>query len=328
MQFINNFRGIAILLVMFVHAISAVRIGDSVLIGFLAELLQNSTVLFVLIAGYLFAFQADNFEYKKFLSNKFFGVVLPYLFISIPAILLYVLNLKVNHAWIDIDWLQQLSVIEKFAYFYITGAHLGPLWFVPMVIIFYLLSPLLVYLQRSRLLVIVFILSIVPAFIMGRPEFNDNVFISFCYFLPPYLLGMLIVKHDFIYNNISRFSLLILLSFIVSYFIFLQFIPEISSSVDLLLKLALAIIVFAFCKEYFSNKNKWLSMFARLSFFLFFIHGYFSGGIRMSYRILDIQYTGLIPSLLSFLIIVIMSIITFIIIKLIFKERSKLFVGI
>lgn len=99
LQFTNNFRGIAILLIILAHSLSVVNSYDdkNYITNILSLLLSNSTIFFIVLAGYFFSALSQNFNYLSFLKNKFNFVILPYIFISIPAICLYVFHLKDSH---------------------------------------------------------------------------------------------------------------------------------------------------------------------------------------------------------------------------------------
>lgn len=327
MQFVNNFRGIAILMVIMAHAISAVPSADSFVVYTLDVILENSTLLFVAVAGYLFSFLSVNFNYLSFLKNKFFAVLVPYFFISIPAIMLFVFEYKKVHRWVDLAWLQTLNVFEQSAYLLATGAHLGPLWFIPMIILFYLASPILLLINKAWALPVAFFASLAAAYATGRPEFNENALEAFVYFLPAYLLGMLLVKYKKIYEVFSPYSLSIGAAYL-AFIVLVSLSVELTSSIDLLLKLGLTILMLALCKQYFNYKNVWLDMFARLSFFMFFIHGYFSGAIRVLYRKTGLEFEGLFAVISSFALITLASLSVFVVLKLIFNQRTKPFIGV
>lgn len=327
MQFVNNFRGIAILLVILIHAVSIVERGDSTVLFLLNNILKNCTVLFVVVAGYLFSFQVVGFNYKRFLTSKITTVVIPYIVISVPAILLYIFNLKSNHHWINMEWFSEQNALYQYIYFMVTGAHLGPLWFIPMILIMYLFSPVIILLKNNNWLSLGFFISLIPAFYWGRPELNENVIQAFIYFLPAYLLGVLIQGVPCIYKITNKFSALILIMFLGLYSIIGNYI-QIDSSTDLLFKLFLAISVLSFCSYYLTAKNKILDMFARLSFFLFFIHGYFAGFFRVINNRINVTGYEFIYVIGVFFMIVISCLFAFVLIKLIFEHKSKKWIGI
>ncbi len=328
MQFINNYRGIAILLIMLIHAIGTVNSDGSMVLKALGLLLQNSTVLFVVVAGYLFSFSSENFNYIKFLKHKFKTIILPYFFVSIPAVFLYLSGIKNTHYWIDMDWFYSLNIVYQYLYLMGSGAHLVTFWFIPMITLFYLFSPLIVYIKNNKLLEFAFFISLVPAFLLGRPDFSENNLVWSLYFLPPYLLGMILMHRPGLYDALKKYSASILLGYIAIY-LSLSWSSALSSSVDLFFKMFLSVLLIAFSKQLFSEKNRWLNMFARLSFYLFFIHGYFTGAFRMVYwHIFDAEIKGVFAATVSFTITVLLSILSFVVIKMLLKEKSKIFVGL
>ncbi|MDX2321704.1 MAG: acyltransferase family protein [Moritella sp.] len=328
MQFINNYRGIAILLIVLIHAIGTINHDDSAILLGVGLLLDNSTILFVVVAGYLFSSLSTNFDYLKFIKHKFKIIIIPYFFVSIPAVFIYMSGLKDSHYWIDMNWFTSLNVIYQYLYLMGSGAHLVTLWFIPMIIPFYLFSPGIIYIKNKQWLDAFFVLSLIPALWFGRPEFSENNLIWSVYFLPAYLFGMLLFQRPRIYEELAKYSGLLLVGYIVIY-LGLSWDAAFSSSVDLLWKIVLSVIMMAYSKRYLAKKNKWLNMFARLSFYLFFVHGYFIGAIRMLHsQYFGIEVSGLFAASASFATTLILSLLSFVIIKLILKDKSKIFVGL
>ncbi len=91
LNYIHNFRGVAILYIVIVHCISAfnwdhARFAEALLRIFLTY----GTVCFVFIAGYLFQHLAEQYEFQKYITKKLLYVGLPYFIWSIPAIIYFV----------------------------------------------------------------------------------------------------------------------------------------------------------------------------------------------------------------------------------------------
>lgn len=323
----NNFRGIVILMVILVHSVSSIPDASSFYINMLRVHLDNSTILFVAIAGYFFTILSAGYDYFPFLKNKFKAVIVPYLFISIPAVLLYILKIKPYHGWIDLEWFHgSLNPVEQYLYLIFTGAHLGPLWFVPMIILFYVFSPLFILIQKRQGLFIAFFVSLIFGMYWGRPAFNSNALHSFVFFLPAYFLGMLLVEKKYLYESIVKNSGIFLFLYIaIASIIYMT--VEVNSSIDLVIKLVLTLVLLAFCKRYINYKVIWLDLFARLSFFLFFIHGYFTGMVRLTLRQTDIQLNEYVALFCIFPFIIFMSLLTYIVAKLALKKRARVLIG-
>jgi hypothetical protein len=311
------------------HSTQTISKGDSLSLLFLNNLLNNSTVLFVVVAGYLFDFQIKAFNYKNFLISKVSTVVIPYIVISIPVVSLYMLGFKSTHIWIDMDWFVEQNPVFQYLYLMLTGAHLGPLWFVPMIIILYFLSPFVVLLKNNNMLMIAFFISLIPAIYFGRPEHNENPILASVYFLPPYFLGLIVSQKKYIYEKFNNISVFILGVYVSFYLLIFNYF-EVLSSIDLFLKMILSIIVLSVCSNFLSKKNKMLDMFARLSFFIFLIHGYFSGAIRTVNSHFGYTYTGFefIYAVCAFGVVALGSLASFVLIKWMFNKKSKIWFGV
>jgi hypothetical protein len=90
---LHAFRAIATVMVVGQHAAWALPWPpDSTARRVLADVLDNSAVLFVFLAGFLFAHLFGRYSYTGFLRRRFTMVVLPYLCVLAPAAVLAVLS--------------------------------------------------------------------------------------------------------------------------------------------------------------------------------------------------------------------------------------------
>ena len=329
-QFMNNYRGIAILMVLLAHAISVLRSMkpvESEGILLLNLHMDNCTLIFVTVAGFFFSILSVNYSYIPFLKNKFKAVIVPYFIISIPMVILYILNLKQQHRWIDLEWFHSsLDPVSQYVFLMITGAHLGPLWFVPMIVIFYAVSPVFIVIKNNNVVVPAFLLSLALGAFLSRPALNDNALHSFAYFLPAFFLGMLLAEKKYLYESIMKYSEALLTLYIVIVSVLYMNI-EINTSVDLFIKLSLAFIVMALCRKCMNYKIVWLDLFARLSFYLFFIHGYFTGVARITFRETSVELEEYFALIFVFIYIIFMSLAAYVVCKLFLKEQTKYFLG-
>lgn len=332
LQFVNNFRGIAILLVVLAHAFRGVE-HDFFLTKILYAILGNVTVLFVVVAGYLFSVISKEFHFLNYLKNKALIVLLPYFFVSIPAVLIYIFKVKTEHWWIDMEWFySQLSIIEQYLYLMAYGGHLGPFWFVPMIVLFYFLSPILYFLSKHDVvLLLVFLSSLVLSIYLGRPEFNENPFFSLLFFMPAYLFGMLLKSNSSWYKVLGSSSVFALILGLVASGCYYHFYGELaSSSIDIVIKLFFSLVGFSCCYTFLNHKVKWLDLFARLSFFLYFTHGYFAAAIDILFQKIGFSFDGqaaILWIIIFFAVIIFLSLSIFVLVKVIFKDKSKFFVA-
>jgi surface polysaccharide O-acyltransferase-like enzyme len=89
--YLHSFRGFAIINIVFIHAFGyalyefnnqSIDLKSPYSIG--NELLfHNSTIYFAVISGILFSVVLKSKGYKRFYSNKFKNVLLPYLFLTL-----------------------------------------------------------------------------------------------------------------------------------------------------------------------------------------------------------------------------------------------------
>ncbi|MDF7662186.1 acyltransferase [Erwiniaceae bacterium L1_54_6] len=307
-DYIHSIRGIAIFFIVATHCNLFIE-SDSFLGQIWSEILREWTSVFLLISGFLFQHLLPRYEAKKFYLNKFKNVIAPYIIISIPAIALYMSGIKKEHNWVDIDSLMQHSWIYIIAFFYSTGAHLGPLWFIPMLTLIFLSSGLLHFLGRDKKrLSYAALCSVIVILLTSRPVGDSNPMVSYIHFLPVYIFGM------FIYDNrallINKKNLpLILIGILVSFTlrIYTDINPNLTIIAKIFVFLALCILFLNSAKN---KALKVLSWFANASFAIYFIHGYFVGFIRMKLQTITTLIPGsgsvtgvVVDILLAFLII-------------------------
>lgn len=325
-QYLNNYRGVAILLVILSHSASTLDTANAVLINFISPIFGSGTLFFMLVAGQFFASFSDDYSYKQFLLNKLKFVVAPYVATSMPAALIYICELKTQHEWIDMEWFHGLNPVLGYLYLFVTGGHLGPLWFIPMILFYYLISPAFDLLIKRGWLVWAFVLSVVPAVCMGRPHGNSNMFQSAVYFLPPYMLGMILSgRGDFLKSLVRQPSLGLIVSvgglliFGKSLFLGLHW--------HLPFGLFAAAMLLNFMQSSLNYKIKLLDLMARLSFFLFFVHGYFVGYFRSVFRKMGVfSYPDLVV-ILVFVATLILCLMAYIPLKYKIKGRSRYLIG-
>ncbi|MDR6349072.1 acyltransferase family protein [Pantoea sp. SORGH_AS_0659] len=184
-SYIHYIRGIAIFFIVTTHC-NLFTTDDSVLARLWSEVLREWTAIFLLISGFLFQYLVPRYEVKKFYASKFKNVILPYLIISIPAISIYVLGLKKEHNWVDINELMKHSILYILIFFYATGANLGPLWFIPMLSLIFLSSiPLKMLGENRKNILYAAVFSIVVILFTSRPVvtlmLSWHIFTSFLY---------------------------------------------------------------------------------------------------------------------------------------------------
>ena len=89
LRYVHNFRGLAILMIVAGHIAGLLTfVAHPGLNAAIQSLTINGSVYFVFIAGFLFQFLSRKYQYNRYLEKKVKNVILPYVLVSIPAILL------------------------------------------------------------------------------------------------------------------------------------------------------------------------------------------------------------------------------------------------
>jgi hypothetical protein len=270
--YIHYFRALAIFFIVSGHSIDSFTWeGSENIEKTLRILFSNGSILFVFIAGYLFQHLSKKYEIIKYYKSKLNYVLLPYFLISIPAILVFTFILERETVW---NGFYENPLWIQVTLFYVTGLHLNPLWFIPMITIFYFLAPWLIKEDKRKWIYFLLPLFIILSCYVGRGLPHR----SFIHFFSVYLLGMWCSRYKDIINEKLRtqlvifilFTLVITLSIIE--FVYMQ---ETMTFVNYLQKISMALLFIGILVRFNSKLNsKFISSIAETSFGIFFIHSY------------------------------------------------------
>jgi len=328
-NYIHNFRGLAILFVVAGHLLMDWDKNSFTYLLF-RVFWENGTVLFVFIAGYLFQYLSKNFSYPDYLRKKLKNVLLPYLLISMPIIIYRILKVDYpGYILIDHPDIGNWAIINQIIYFYLHGSHMQQLWFVPMISIFYIFAPILIAIDRHPKWYLLLLFFIPLSLIVKREPFTD-IIRMFVHFISVYLFGMLMSRYRKEYLEIAKkywglISLFFLLIFILNVVYF--------DSHNGMLNYFQKLVLCAFSIYWLWRLDKFVPPFfatlAELSFGIFFMHYYF---ILILKAVYEFQYKTPIPGnvlnwLFYFIFVVILNIIFLKIVKTVFKTKSRYLVG-
>lgn len=333
MQFkysINNFRGLAILFVMLSHMGSLHWLGS---VGDLGSfLVGDATTWFVFISGYLFYhIEFRRFRYKDYLGKKAKFVLLPYLVFFIPAIL--------AGLYFSRDVLFDLSRGAYVLWSLLVGGSVAaPMWFIPMIVIFFFLSPVFHALARTRWIYVATFLGLLISLFTFRPIHNLNPFLAFLHFFGFYLLGMLMSINSGRTDGMKQTNAIYpligagLLVFIITIAVFdfqsegpLGFWDGLGQlNIVQLGKFGLLVAVFFTFERFLDFKQPLLDYLAEISFGLFFVHGFF---VLLNARLQPSLPSPCAAFLFEFIFVVFGSVLTVYLVKLIFKKKSRYVVG-
>ena len=154
------------------------------------DLFDNSTLIFMFISGYLFHHTSAKFDYLRFLKVKFLNVILPYSLAAAPGIAYVILRDNTRLQSLPID--RAPDVVKAGYLLLYGGAQVNyALWFIPVICIYYLASPLLLQFVRRPVLYFALLLLIPLSVLMHRPTYNHGHNLGLAlYFLSAYVTGM------------------------------------------------------------------------------------------------------------------------------------------
>lgn len=275
-------RGLAIVPIVAGHCYNAFDWQPGSLGAHLTVLWSDINAFFIFISGYLFQHLLGRFAYGKYLRAKLRNVILPYLVMSLPALVLYAGNWKIHPHFGDL--IASLPLDERMALLLLTGAQMGPYWFIPMMAVFYLGSPILAALDRRPSWYLVLLplfacsLALVP-----RPLYDLQPLQSAAHYLPVYVLGMFVSRYNerilpVLARNwatMTAASALLLIAIVAADYARIVF--------ERLPIAFLCLTVLAILTRFTHHRIAWLDLLARYSFGIFFVHAYFIAVVRQAF---------------------------------------------
>lgn len=287
----SHYRALAILLVVAGHSygLAGWKI-DTLPEQVLGSLITGATGLFVFISGFFFHFVFyKRFEYGAFMKKKFNAVMLPYLALSTIGIVWYVYLM--GHPPYEDQfyndkpglWNEHLRPIVLY-YWY--GASAFPYWYIPFIMLTFLMSPLhmrfIGFSLRYQVGIIAALATL--AMLMHRPLYNLSNLQAAVYFTPFYLLGICasIYAEPLKQRFLGREWILLAVAVFFALLEALLFdrygnthkLPWVLREPDLMVpqKIALCLFFFVWLRRFDDRPNAWLNHIAGMSFAIFFLH--------------------------------------------------------
>ncbi len=335
-QHIHVFRGVAIIFIVFAHTIPSLDWSGSPWTGRVIDAIANqSSIFFFFIAGYLFQHLSGRFRFPSYLKQKFLTVILPYLLLSVPALVVFTVFTRRTGMW---PWFYDLEVWQQVSLFLLTGKHLAPLWFVPTIALFYLVAPVLLWIDRNhpRLYWLIVPLLVLSTY-LGRDGPYGPIDKAI-YLFPVYLLGMAFshYKERALALVAQWWPALTVLAALTISGVVLEW--EGPPYLHMPMKTALALLITLALYRWHGVLGKRLDYVAEVSFGIFFIHAYFISAIKVAtvYVLHGTIYDGTgsedIPgNLLTFALyagaVVVLTVVAIWAAKRILGKRSRMFIG-
>lgn len=292
LNYINVFRGLAILLIVAGHTM---QFGDmQTLVGRVSfEIFCGGTALFIFISGFLFQHLSGKYEFKNYMSKKWTNVILPYLWTAIPGICFcFLFPFRYGNVFEGLNPLLQVPMMLS-----VGRIHNVPTWFIPMIVLFFFSSWLLLKLEKKGILYktlpILFLITIV----FQRPELEyymvsdwsyfarwiayvKYVLIGYVHFFSMYIFGMFCSSHKDVIDKFWNFRWIYIVLMLLTAGLNVYSGLNGGWTNGTLSKIFLTILALAYLKHYdewlisHNRLNKVLDVIAKYSFGIFFIHWY------------------------------------------------------
>lgn len=297
---ITHFRALAIVFVVASHCILLAHYDTPTLAqGTFINLLTGATVFFVLISGILFQHVfVPRYTFRRFMRSKLRNVALPYLVLALPLTVFVVLRAASGEIG---------ARVLYGAHLLLSGNTVIAYWYVPAILVMFLMSPLHMAYQRLSLnhqlsmLAMLYLLSN----IVQRSVEDMVIPQSVIYFTPVYLTGMTYMQHRAAaLPLLKRLSFPLLLSAVLLAMLAAQmghygnYHTGFSlrwSEIDLMMpqKLALSFAILGLLERYADRPIAASQSLAEASFGVFFLHA------PMIYLLLEAGYRPLFAAPLA-----------------------------
>lgn len=285
-QDVHNFRAFAILGVIGAHALQNFEWGEaSMTFVILDSLFNQSTIWFAFIAGYLFQYLGRNFNTRSYYSKKLKHVIVPYVFCSLPALVASMTFHEQNMP----QGFYDSSLATQGLLFLVTGQHLAPFWYIPMIAIIFVLAPLLFAMDRKPVSYLC-LLGLLPlSAVLGR----DGLLIhtpltgyytqlsTALYLISPYILGMAVSHYYREIMSLVRRHWYVLLPISAAFYVAEVTHYRETTYYMFLFKVTSAPLILYFIDRRFGVTQRLIDAIATLSFGLFFLHGYILSGTKI-----------------------------------------------
>ncbi len=283
----DYFRAIAIIFIVAGHSYTPWAI-DTVIEKTVANLILGNTAFFVFISGFFFHYKfLKNFNYYEFIVKKSKSILVPYVIMSTFAFYIIVVMLQQPHDTLirSLDGPGDIFLSEL-EYLW-TGRVMFAYWYVPFIMLMFLMSPLFIKyiaLRTPQRLTIFIVLLLLSTYIQ-RPYACLSPIHSVIYYLPVYLAGILISMHkETVYQAIHNKCLLLgILTLAISFFYALYYPgygnfykPDLWSNngVDILIfqKFIFILFILSLLNNLENREYPALKHIASMSFAIYFLH--------------------------------------------------------
>ena len=288
--YLEGFRGMAIIFVVMIHANNAMLqrgvegvTGDFSWVWTTFHILShNSTVYFALISGVLYAYHLHRKPHGVFLRSRIEAVVVPYILVSVVLTLALagIATLRGDGA------IQPSDLAGQIAYNILFGEAWNTLWYIPVIAVLYVISPLLLRLLEDRNFGLPFAaLMVLLPLVVSRTgtEVTPSMLL---FFAGVYTVGLLIGRDP--ENSLERLqrstTAIAIVAFLAAATVWaldrsgIEFVgpTSIRESAIYVLRIALALLMLIGLRAYYDRfgplANRALKLIAAYSFGIYFLH--------------------------------------------------------
>ncbi|WP_160710978.1 acyltransferase family protein [Chitinophaga solisilvae] len=329
LNYIHHFRGVAILYVVASHVVVDWA-PDSNTARIIGVLMQNVTILFLFIAGYLFQHLSGKFEYRDYMKKKVQHVICPYLFLSAIIITArLVFNSIPEPTLRQHPDFGQWPHWEQAAYYLLRGTHMQQLWFIPMITMYYVIAPFFIYIDRHPRLYYLLIPFYIISLLVHRSDLS-HTFTMAIHFLSVYLFGMFLSHYKEQYLAFAKKYWLLITVMAPLFWVLTYYAPSgIYDSVDFTQKLLFCCFFIYWLWKLDKYMPSFIHVLATLSFGIYYVHYFFVMLLRgLSNRFFHHGIPGtLLNWVICLILTTVMSVILLKLVKRIAGDKSKYFVG-
>lgn len=343
----DYFRLVAILCIVAIHSYGPWVI-DSYPEEVITAVLANSSAMFAFIAGFFFHHVfCKNFNYTDFMIRKIKYVFLPYCFLSFLGYVYFVL-IKENPPYVDQLLGHPVATLEDHiiigTMYLWTGRIIGPYWFIPFIMLLFLVSPIFIKLisLKPHTQILIFFILLCISMVVHRPvDFLSPVHLVI-YFLPVYTAGIIFSKNRYIImKSIEDKSVILAVTVLVLTVAhihltggtgYLMYKEDFFSfeGFDLLniQKLFMSLFLISILHRFEDKKAPVFNYLAKVSVAIYFLHPWALGAID---KLSILDYFYFLPGGLVFLItvplVVVICLLITVLLKMILEEKSRFLIG-
>ena len=273
---LNVLSGIAIICVVLIHSnagylLSILGLKTYTEAGFNVRLLDNfihgAVPLFIFIAGYKYAFNNSEDEYKTYFKKKMARVFRPFLAISLILFVRYIAMQPEKYSSLGEIGIQILYVlIGKYRPAY-------HLWYIPMYLFIVLTYPCIYKVCRSNKVRVgtIAVIVLLHGLLGSRFDFLLERPFDFVYYYMFFEMGVLFCKHN-LKDKIEKWKIPLISAYIAgAVLLTANPIPEIYDVVQKYLLWSLGIVAY-YALSLILCDNRLLSYLGKYSFYIYLLH--------------------------------------------------------